>query len=84
MRFFLNEFLNVRNQFSTDYSATVGRILKILSAGESFSGPSYNLTSDEMLKKTVDSRPDHKNLFWNFRKCQAVLCYILIDKQMLH
>ena len=25
-----------------------------------------------------------KTFFWNFQKCRAVLCYILIDKQMLH
>ena len=25
-----------------------------------------------------------KTFFWNFQKCWAVLCYILIDKQMLH
>ena len=24
-----------------------------------------------------------KNMIWNFQKCPAVLCYILIDKQML-
>ena len=24
-----------------------------------------------------------KTFFWNFQKCRAVLCYILIDKQML-
>ena len=25
-----------------------------------------------------------KTFFWNFQKCQAFLCYILINKQMLH
>ena len=25
-----------------------------------------------------------KTFLWNFQKCRAVLCYILIDKQMLH
>ena len=25
-----------------------------------------------------------KTFFWNFQKKRAVLCYILIDKQMLH
>ena len=24
-----------------------------------------------------------RNIFWNFQKCQADLCYILINKQML-
>ena len=24
-----------------------------------------------------------KTLFWNFQKCKADLCYILIDKQMI-
>ena len=25
-----------------------------------------------------------KTFFWNFQKCRAVLCYILINKQILH
>ena len=25
-----------------------------------------------------------KTFFWNFQKTRAVLCFILIDKQMLH
>ena len=25
-----------------------------------------------------------KTFFWNFQKSRTVLCYILIDKQMLH
>ena len=31
----------------------------------------------------MNIRPVHKNLFWNFQKCKADLCYLLIDKQML-
>ena len=33
---------------------------------------------------TIGSRPVHTTLFfWNFQKCKADLCYILIDKHML-
>ena len=31
----------------------------------------------------MGTRPIHKNWAWNFQKCHAVLCYILIDRQML-
>ena len=31
------------------------------------------------LGPSLPIRPVHKNLFWNFQKCRAVLCYILIQ-----
>ena len=37
----------------------------------------------EQLSFRLDIRPVHKNLFFEITKCQAVLCKILIDKQIL-
>ena len=42
------------------------------------------LDSDFGRTKRLYNRPVHKNLFLEFPKKQAVLYYILIDKQMLH
>ena len=49
-------------------------------------GPGENRRSAFSLWWGFDCTVDRftKTFFWNFQKCRAVLCYILIDKQMLH
>ena len=46
-----------------------------------------SMYSDEFLSVRavirVSIKPVHKTSVWNFQKCKADLCYILIDKQML-
>ena len=44
----------------------------------------YKYLVPNKLNILVYITPVHKNLFLDFQKCRAVLCYILIDKQMLH